>query len=444
VRRRSFSVTATALAILCGSVVLSAGSAGATTGGQAVEPITALSITSYGDMAVDGGHVFVSDGAAGRIVVTDPDGTQVAELTGLPGVQDLELSPDGGTLYAAVSGADEIVSVDTATLAVTGTYLTGAGTAPARLAFGAGTLWFGYTADGHGDLGALDLSGAEPVVRLGLSAGVTWGTPPALVTDPADPTELVAVELGVSGGPLVAFDTSSGIPIVRTSAATAGDVEDLGFDPAGQQLVTALPDGVGVYGAADLGHVFTKFLPAGAHAVAAGPSGWTAAAWPAGENDVLSLFTGPSGLPHTRLLLNPAAQVVPRGLAWAPDGNLLFAVTRSVDGSGYQLREEHSAEATPASLTLQAPATARRGRVLTVTGTLTPADPGAQLTVTRYGPAGTTPVTLPAVTVGADGTFCFTDVPRVAGGTIYKVVYNGSTSGDVGTAEQTVEVDVTR
>jgi sugar lactone lactonase YvrE len=67
---------------------------------------TTLPITSYYQMAVDAahGHIFISQGSSGEdgILVTDLTG-QVTTITGQDGVFGLTLSPDGSTLYAALT-----------------------------------------------------------------------------------------------------------------------------------------------------------------------------------------------------------------------------------------------------------------------------------------------------------------------------------------------------
>lgn len=125
VRMRSLAA-ATTLAVLFSSAALTATPAFA----DSVRPVSALEDAA--DTVVDGTHqrVFISDPSTNQIAVTDGTGAVVGALTGLPQVRDLTLSPDDSTLYAAVYGADKIVAFDTATLAQTAEYATGAGTIP--------------------------------------------------------------------------------------------------------------------------------------------------------------------------------------------------------------------------------------------------------------------------------------------------------------------------
>src|SRR3954466_1249135 len=80
-----------------------------------------LPVRSVGGIVVDGVHqrIFVSDPFQSKIVVTDYSGTVVGTKTDLPKVHGLALSADSGQLYAAVTGADAIVSIATDTVTET-------------------------------------------------------------------------------------------------------------------------------------------------------------------------------------------------------------------------------------------------------------------------------------------------------------------------------------
>ena len=80
----------------------------------------ALPLSSYYQMAVDSvhDHLFFSQGSTGQngILVTDFSGKTVTTITGQTGVMGITLSPDGSTLYAALSGAHAVTAISTATL----------------------------------------------------------------------------------------------------------------------------------------------------------------------------------------------------------------------------------------------------------------------------------------------------------------------------------------
>lgn len=193
------------MAVLFSSVVLTAAPAFADT-------TTPIAVSDADDTVVDGVHhrLFLSDRYQNKIVVTDYAGKVVTTLTGLPQVRDLELSPDFGTLYAAVYGADEIVAFDTATLTQTAEYPTGDKTIPSRLAFTDGKLWFGYGDQWDSGLGAVDLTAEKPTVTLDLAAYHDWASPPMLYADPDNPGTLLALDGGISSAPIVVYDVSSG------------------------------------------------------------------------------------------------------------------------------------------------------------------------------------------------------------------------------------------
>lgn len=138
-----------------------------------------------------GAHV--SDSYDDQIVVTDFTGKVVTKLTGLSQVRGLELSPDSGTLYAAVYGADKIVAIDTAQLTQTAEYPTGDKTIPSRLAYADGKLWFGYGDQWESGLGEVDLTAETPTVTLDLAAGHDFTSPPMLYADPDNPGTLVEI-----------------------------------------------------------------------------------------------------------------------------------------------------------------------------------------------------------------------------------------------------------
>ncbi|TKA06658.1 YncE family protein [Actinacidiphila oryziradicis] len=156
-------------------------------------------------------HFFISDPTGGSVVVTDYGGQVVGQITSEPGAAGLALSYDSGTLYVALPNADAISAIDTSALAETARYKTGPGTAPLHPAVAGGKVWFGYGTATQGNIGSLDLSGADPVVTLG-QEGSSHGfySAPLLASSPADPGELVAGVEGQSPVELQVYDVSSG------------------------------------------------------------------------------------------------------------------------------------------------------------------------------------------------------------------------------------------
>ncbi|MFJ5729061.1 YncE family protein [Streptomyces paradoxus] len=170
---------ATALAVLMSSVSLVTADAGT----AAADSSALLPLKASGDIVVYGVHrrVFISDPAAGQVVVTDYAGTVTGTVGSLPGVHGLELSPDSGTLHAAVHDADAVVAIDTATATESRRISTGAGAGPAYVALAGGKLWFGYGTSGDGNMGSLDPSAADPAVT---GSGSTTSPTPAPRANP--------------------------------------------------------------------------------------------------------------------------------------------------------------------------------------------------------------------------------------------------------------------
>ncbi|MQY11374.1 hypothetical protein SRB5_14900 [Streptomyces sp. RB5] len=409
-----------------------------------------LPITYLGDMAVDGTHhkVFVSDPVdqSGRIAVADYEGN-TTWLNGPYGAAELVLSPDDQTLYVAARHLDSIIAYDTTTLAETGRYYLGADTSPWGLALAGGKLWFSY-GDFTGDLGSLDLSAPEPVVTLGLDESLD---PTAqLATSPTDPDVLVAGTNQPNRNTLTVYDVGGGTPTTtarRTLApAEMNGLRDLDVSPDGRTVVTAalISTGYQAFRLDDLTDATTHTTPSASPlAVAVGPDGTVAGAAQNSSADIpdVSFYAPGATTPLTTLELGSATQSPePGGLAWAPDGSRVFTVTREPGVIGLYLHSSTVTTTVESTLTLSAPATSRKGRALTVTGTLTAPGlaPGATVEVTRYD--ATSSVPLGTITVPADGTFTVTDAPAKAGTVRYGVTYAGDHWHTPASAEMTVEI----
>ncbi len=116
-------------------------------------------------------HLFISSGSGSTsILVTDYSGQTVATIPNEPGATGLALSPDGGTVYAALACGDAISAVSTGTLAETARYATGTGTDPAYVADSSGKIWFGYGAAAQGGIGSIDPGTSPATVTLNAAA----------------------------------------------------------------------------------------------------------------------------------------------------------------------------------------------------------------------------------------------------------------------------------
>ncbi|MCL6734669.1 hypothetical protein [Streptomyces neyagawaensis] len=441
---------ATALAVLFGSAALTMGSA------SPAAASAELPVTSVGDIVVDAVHqrVFVSNPLGGQIVATDYAGRTVKTVPSLPGVRGLELSPDSGTLYAAVPGADAIVAVSTATLTEVKRYPTGGGTDPQYPAWAGGKLWFGYGTADQGDIGSLDLSAASPVITLHQDPNHPWSAAPVLATHPGAPHTLVAGVKDVSPFSLAVYDVSSGTATRTASGPNAvdsvgGNLRDLALGADGSQIVTAgeSPFHHQAFRTSDLaldGIYPSTYWPT---AVEIAPDGTIAAGVDNSSAPVVYLYEPHATTPvrtHTFSDVNGFGngRVVPGGLAWTPDESRLFVITTDEDGS-FTLRVLTDPTRAATAVSVDAPATATRAKELSVTGKVSsdlafPA--GTTVAVTRTdleSPAGKALVDVP---VTADGTYSFKDTPPAGGTVKYTVSYAGDADHTTSSASGTVAV----
>ncbi|AXE78739.1 Ig-like domain repeat protein [Streptomyces atratus] len=441
--------TATSLAVLFSSVVLVGGVANP----AAADSSKILPAASVGDVVADGVHqrVFISDPTSGKVLATDYSGNVVGTIPSLPGVTGLELSADSGTLYAGVRGADAIAAIDTSTLVESARYATGADTEPAYPALAGGKLWFGYGAAAEGNIGSLDLSGAEPVVTLDQEPDSTWYSAPTLASKPGAPGTLAAGAEGQNPVQLAVYDVASGTATRTAQLRTGGsNLHDLALTPDGSQVVVAsgAPYHHQVYRTSDLTPGTSYPSDAYPNAVDIAPDGTVAAGidgWY--EPDVYVYKQDTTKPVRTYDFPNTgnssgADTLEDAGLAWAPDTSRLFAVT--VNSYGVRsLRVLTDAVKSATTVTVNAPAKSERGKKLTVTGRVKSegAFPvGAKATVTRTDIESPKGKTLPAVTLKSDGSFSFTDTPTAGGQVTYKVSYAGDVAHSAASGSDKVAV----
>jgi len=429
---------AVATAALFSSVVLAAVPAAADTSAP-------LGVDGVVDTVVDGAHQHLYLSGGSTIAVADYTGKVVRTLTGLSGVSDLQLSPDGGTLYAAVTGADKIVAFDTATLTQTAEYPTGDRTAPRRIALTEGRIWFGYGDQWDSGLGEVDLTADPAVVTLDLAGDHDFASTPMLYADPANPDTLVALDGGISSGPIVVYDVSSGTPVIRVTADEGGFYRDAALTPDAQSIVVAGPGrrAVTEYRLSDLQKVHDYPVKDEPETVSVAPDGTVAAtALDTDNTGDTYVFPGGAGAPASVRNLSDAW--MPWGghtTAWSADGTRLFVLTGASGAMQFHAVNEPRKYVT--KLTADAPATATRARTLTVKGTLAaglvpPA--GTLLNVVRTDMLSPSGKSLGTRALGAKGTFSFTDVPPAGGSVRYTVTYAGDAAHTPASASDTVAV----
>ncbi|MET9890978.1 Ig-like domain repeat protein [Streptomyces sp. NPDC006465] len=436
--------TATTLAVLFSSAVLTATPAAADT-------TASLPVKQTADIVVDGVHqrVFVSDPSNGKIIVTDYAGKVVRQLTNLPNVLGLELSADSGTLYAAVAGADAIVAFDTATGTETTRYTVG--DSPLSVALAGGKLWFSHGGATQGNIGSVDFSGEQPVVTLAQEGGGVWYLAPMLDAAPGSGT-LIAASIGGSPVSMASYDVSSGT-LTRTvyTNGTGGNLGDIQVTPDSQHVIVAsgAPYYHQVLRTSDLTEDGSYASDDGPNAVAIAPNGTVAAGVHSSYAPDIYIYK-PGGtksvreydFPDTDSSARGGDELAASGLAWAPDGSRLFAVTYNSLGV-YSLRVLEAPTKSATSITVDAPATATRAKQLTVKGKVssrTALPAGIKLTATRTDLESPSGKALTTVTVKADGTYSFVDTPPVGGKVTYTLKYAGDTGHASGTGSDTVEV----
>lgn len=362
-----------------------------------------------GDVFVNGSSGITVTGSSGAVLGTLDSGSAVAGL-----------ALNGSTLYAANTSAGQIdqfnVSAVSDGQSPAATYPLGNGDVPHGIAFQAGELWVSYTdSSGNADIGSVDPGSSSFSADAG---GGNWPSAPDLAADPQDGGTVVAV----AGGTAATF-TASGNGLT-TAAAQAS----LGSCSAESQLAV-VPGGGSFFAAC--GSAASEYRTSAGLSQEASYDGGSVAVSTdetvaVGSSTAVGVY-GTNG--KEKYVFNLDAGLEPGGLAW--DGSTLVAVT----SDGVQVFGQPSL-----SPTLPATATGYTG-YMSFGGSLALGDgasppSGAQVTVTRTDPDGTT-ATPPAAPVGPDGSFTVTDTSVTAPGNYtYIVTYGGASASTAVTVGQ--------
>ncbi|MFJ1811315.1 MULTISPECIES: hypothetical protein [unclassified Streptomyces] len=397
-----------------------------------------LPVRSHWQTLADSRHVYISAPGDDAVLATDHDGQVVKKVEGLDGARGMAESADESTLYVALPDADAISVVDTATLTETRRISTGADTEPESLALAGGRLFFGYQATVFdAGIGSVAINEATPTVSL--DDNPVWYGKPRLASSPGAPDRLVAAESQGALGMRV-YDVGSGTLQEIAYSEAVGDVEDVAVTPDGSSVITA--NGGNYYHQrwrlSDLAEETQYDTGPYPNSVAVDSHGTVAAGIVAGgEWDVHIYRPGETAAYRTVALSPGYADLLDRGVAWAPDGNRLFTTRFPYSGEVVLDIITDIAKAS-STITLSAPPTNPVGTPIAVTGKLTSLAPFPRhktVTVTRNG------VELPDVKVKRDGTFSFSDTPpdwmtypR------YTVTYPGDARHVPGTATVMVEL----
>ncbi|MEU4242915.1 hypothetical protein [Actinoplanes sp. NPDC026619] len=398
-------------------------------------PGAVIAINSVGDLLVDGAHqrVFVSDPTSGKVVATDYSGNQLGSAP-VNNATNLALSADSSELYVTSPNGLAVFALDPTTLAQTAKYSTGT-VAPKDVAIAGGRIWFSYANGIPGNLGTIDPSTATPTVVLDrFETG--WTGVAELATASAAPNRLGVASLGKTA----ILDVSGDTVTVVGSVLTNQDVADAALSPDGNQIATVYPgdERVTLRDADNL--AATQQLATDPYPVAVDiATDGTIASGNSAYYDAWDgyVFTA-AGEMIQRFNLPDLGQIDPHGVAWEPDGSRLFTV--SSNGPAYTLRSYADVKHASSTLTLSGPpSTSVPGAAITITGTLASSvslPAGTTVSVSRAGTA------LAPATVGAGGSFSFTDTPPVADTASYQVSYAGDRNHSPSTA--TIWVGIAR
>jgi hypothetical protein len=176
------------------------------------------------------GHLFISQGtfAHGQgsysddsILVTNLSGEVVATIPGQDGVEGMALSPDGSTLYAALSTGDAVTAISTKTLKETASYPLASGDEAYSVAVQSGALWVSYR--NAGDLGAI--GSFNPAVTTSFTPNavpVSWvGHAPLIAVDPSGtPGILATSSVAVFPATVATFDVSAPAAVTELASST--------------------------------------------------------------------------------------------------------------------------------------------------------------------------------------------------------------------------------
>ncbi|MFF0051113.1 YncE family protein [Streptomyces sp. NPDC005498] len=395
-----------------------------------------LPVQSHWQTLADSRHVYFSAPGDDAVLATDHDGQVVKKVEGLDGARGMAESADESTLYVALPDADAISVIDTATLSETRRISTGADTEPESLALAGGRLFFGYQATVF-DAGIGSVAIAEAIPTVSLDDNPVWYGKPRLASSPGAPDRLVAADSQGAVGMRV-YDVSSGTLEETAYTDAIADVEDMAVTLDGSSVITA--NGYDYYHQrwrlSDLTPEDRYDTGPYPNSVAVDSHGTVAAGIVAGGVwDVYIYRPGETAAYRTVALSPGYADLLDRGMAWAPDGNRLF--TTRFPGGEFVLDIVTDVDKASSTLTLSAPPTNPAGTPVTVTGKLTSLAPFPKrraVTVTRDG------VALPDVKVGRDGTFNFSDTPPEWNTyPQYTVTYAGDARHVPGTATVMVE-----
>ena len=435
-------IAATTVALLLGLAPVTLASAHAATAPSGI----AIDLPTFRHVLADGhGHVYLTGGPGTTgVLVRNAAGSADATISGESGANGMALSPDGSTLYVALTDANAISAISTTTLTETARYSTGSGTCPAEVLQLADKVWFGYGCSGSGyGIGVVDLT--TSTVTTGVVT--TSSDVPLLAGGAAAPNLLFA---GPSGGSSLTSYTVSGSTLTLAHSVSVGEnLAQLALSADGSQVLTASG------GEYDIARYDVSTLGRGGQygnnypypdAVVVAPVGQVVAGIDAPYDPDIRVFdVAGDALQTFEVGDNDSNTELARdGLALDPSGAHLYAVTAALGDDGiyhYRLHVIANPLASSTAMTVTAPKKATRGGALALSAHLTSGGApvsGAVVQVVRHDASGTTRIATPKTS--SNGTASVTDHPPVGGTVTYTFSWAGNSTYAPVTRKATVTV----
>ncbi|SBT94262.1 40-residue YVTN family beta-propeller repeat-containing protein [Streptomyces sp. DI166] len=314
-----------------------------------------LPLPGYGAAVVDAAHrqVFVSGGSGGQGIAVaelshrERAGNRHRLIENQPGAHGMVLSEDGRTLFVALSAADAVSAIDTATHKETARYAVAGGkehVCPTHLARTGTLLWIGYGCEAwEGGIARLDTAAGKPELELDQhGSAVRFERAPALT---ATGTVLVASQPHLSPARLLAYTvgTDKTLTLAKDERRGGSNLNDLALTPDGTRLLTAAGSEDRVLGfttpaLGDNGAWYTRHSPV---AVAPSPDGTLVAVGVGSgghKGKEVSVYPLNGSEPKWAAGLPSHERLLDRGLVWLPDQSALVAVTVRDDDPAPRLR----------------------------------------------------------------------------------------------------------
>ena len=302
-------------------------------GASAAVPGTALPLTGFGDMVVDGAnhHLFITGAPAdGVVLVRNEDGSAAGSITGETDAGGMVL--EGSTLYVARCGGQNLIDVfDTTTLTLTGSFTAHVG-GTCALAEAGGRLWYSNSTDRQfGHLVSVSLDAGHTEVDSGVSLYQM-----RFATSPADPDWLVVTETQQSPPTVRVFDVTNPASIQQLAYGWSIGGDGLAISPDGGTLYTADLNNTYVLGAFTLPNLTeVGTYPMAGSGVAVSPNGGRiGVTGTTGNGPLGELYDTGDSTPVIDWALGASGDdAEPHGVAFNEDGSKLFALS-AVPGIG--------------------------------------------------------------------------------------------------------------